>query len=385
MNQPMLASLGQTQQSGCVATASSGVVTTGVITVKSSGTLVHFTPASAKWLSDEQPLRVGDAWYAGLAEPVRLSLQREWMMHRLDGSAASVQPAPELTFCFASSDSTRQVVVEFAVPVVDAATDGLLIGTVRVSSLKQSDGSCGSKPMEFDATDISQPEGPDLTDIQYKLLRTIGHEMQQPIYAIQNLMFAARQHLKMGQADQVGEMLTKIERQIVRAREFGDRLRQFATQTPTMAGPTDLHEVIDACREMVQIYAADARASVQFALQAFETSVVCDPLQIQQVLLNLVRNATDSLVLIDSQTRTLKIETLNDGGTVCIRVVDTGPGVTDEDHERIFDHFFTTKDSGLGIGLSYCRSVITAHGGKLTLAENRPGRVVFEVRLPVTP
>lgn len=219
---------------------------------------------------------------------------------------------------------------------------------------------------------------------QTKLLRTIGHEMQQPIYAIQNFVFAARQHLKMGQSEQVGEMLTKIERQILRAREFGDRLRQFASHTPKDTRPTNLHQVIESCGEVAQIFADDARAVVRFDLRATDATVVCDPEQIRHVLLNLVRNAADSLALAVPQNRSIAIETESDGRTILIRIVDSGPGVAAEDRERIFDHLFSTKDAGLGMGLSYCQLVITAHGGKLVLAENRPGRVVFEIRLPIT-
>jgi signal transduction histidine kinase len=79
----------------------------------------------------------------------------------------------------------------------------------------------------------------------------------------------------------------------------------------------------------------------------------------------------------------LAIETESTAETILVRIVDSGPGIADDDRQRIFDHLFSTKESGLGMGLPYCQSVITAHGGTLTLAENRPGRVVFEVRLPI--
>ncbi len=381
MTERMLASSEHSQQTASLVAVASAD-TTGVIAVKLSGCLVHYTPAAARWLSDTGSLVLGDAWYAGLAEPVRSRMQCEWMMNRLDGAATSDHQTSARTFCFENGDSTRQVVVEFAIPVGDAAQAGLVIGTVRVSHLEPGswavrNGSAGGDLVGDEAISSESP------DMRSKLLRKIGHEMQQPIYAIQNFMFAARQHLKMGQAEQVGEMLSKIERQIVRAREFGDRLRQFATQSRQNVRPTDLHQVIDACGEMVQIYADDARAAVQFNLLATETMVACDPVQIHHVLLNLVRNATDSLVSADSPDRSLGIETDNEAETIYLRVVDSGPGVTDGDQERIFQLFFTTKEPGLGMGLPFYRSVISAHGGKLLLAENRPGRVVFEIQLPI--
>lgn len=340
----------------------------GVISVNSSGCLVQYTPASAKWLGDREPLRVGDVWYGALAEPVRLRLHREWKRCLLDGFAENGQFVSPCKFCFENSDSTHQVVVEFTVPLGDESREGLVIGTVRVCHLP------AMPPNDRNAVSV--------TSIESKLLRTIGHEMQQTMYAIQNFTFAARQYSKMGQSEEVAEMLTKIDRQIVRARAFGDRLRQLATQTQQDARPTDVHQAIDACREILQIYADDARAALQFALRATDTTVLCDPPQLQQVLLNLVRNAADSLIAADSPTRLLAIETANEVDMIRVRVVDSGPGVADDDQQRIFDHFFTTKDSGLGMGLPYCRSVVAAYGGDLKLAENQPGRVAFEVRLP---
>lgn len=381
MNPRMLGSIEQIEQAVPVPTPYSGDAT-GVIAVKLSGCLVHYTPAAARWLSDTGSLTLGDTWYAGLTEPMRSRIQREWMRNRLNGTTTSAEQAPARTFCFENSNTSRQVTVEFAVPVGDAAQAGALIGTVRVSDLITGSWAVGNGSAGGDLGG-DEAISSDSANMRSKLLRKIGHEMQQPIYAIQNFMFAARQHLKMGQSEQVGEMLTKIERQIVRAREFGDRLRQFATQSRQHVRPTDLHQVIGTCGEMVQIYADDARAAVQFNLLATETMVVCDPVQIHHVLLNLVRNAADSLVSADSPNRLLGIETDNEGETICLRVVDSGLGVADGDQERIFQHFFTTKEPGLGMGLSYCRSVISSHGGHLSLAENRPGRVVFEIRLPI--
>jgi signal transduction histidine kinase len=388
--------------------------TTGVITVRQNGCLVYYTPAAAKWLSGPEPLRLGDAWYAGLAEPTRLRMHHEWMMHLLEGQDINLQSASPLTYFFESNDSTRQVVIEFAAPLGDIAHQDLLIGTVRVTYLEPNTrtGRSGSMPSENKAAPkIDQVEIPPAGDtsatgglgppvsaaqkpavakepnsevlaIQAKLLRTIGHEMQQPIYAIQNFVFAALQHLKMGQSEKVGEMLAKVERQILRASEFGDRLRQFASQTRQNARSTNLHQVIESSCELMQIFANDAHATVRLSLRATETMVVCDPVQIHQVLLNLVRNSADSLAKAEPQNRSLSIETENDDEMILIRVADSGPGIAEDDRERIFDHLFSTKESGLGLGLPYCQSVLTAHGGTLTLAENRAGRVVFEIRLP---
>jgi two-component system sensor kinase FixL len=208
--------------------------------------------------------------------------------------------------------------------------------------------------------------------------------MQQPIYAMQNFMFAARQYLKKGQLDQVEQMLTKIERQVVRSREMSDRLRQLAIGSKHVRRASTVHQLIESCRDIVQMHADDARTLLLLDLQATVTSVMCDGAQIQQVILNLIRNSTDSLASTDSLDRLLVIETANDSHKIWIRVIDSGPGIQTVDEQRIFDHFFTTKETGLGIGLTFSRSVIAAHGGELTLHENRTGRVVFQIELPLS-
>jgi C4-dicarboxylate-specific signal transduction histidine kinase len=225
-------------------------------------------------------------------------------------------------------------------------------------------------------------------DRSRRLLRTIGHEMQQPVYAIQNLTLAALQYLKLGQSDRAAEMLAKVERQIVRSRELGERLHQFAGQPlgqlrQPKAEPVVIDGLIEHCEQVMRIFAGDAQADLRLDLRAGDAAVRCDRAKMQQVLLNLVRNATDSLALLDQPIGTLTIRTGCDGGIVSVRVIDNGPGLAPGAQERIFDLWFSTKDLGLGIGLAYSRQVVGSCGGTLGLADNRPGNVVFELRLPV--
>jgi len=410
--------------------------TIGVIAVGPSGCLVHYTPAAASWLSDREHLRLGDTWYEALPEPVRLRMHREWIMNVSEVVAHHQKSASSLTFCFENDDASRQVVIEFAVPVSDSSQRDLFIGTVRVSYLKpltwvsgngsdvggETGGGCELGGTQTHPSIVATRVGVSLSiqnepssqnpaesplslgscifskrksssdanketgalDVHCTLLASMNHEMQQPIYAMQNFMFAARQYLKMGQLDQVELMLTKIERQIVRSREMSDRLRHIAIRSKHVPHYSDVHQLIESCRDLVQIHADDARTLLLIDLQATTTSVMGDGGQIQQVILNLIRNSADSLASTDSPDRSLVIATANDSHKIWIRVIDSGPGIQSVDEQRIFDQFFTTKETGLGIGLTFCRSVIAAHGGELTLHENRPGRVVFQIELPLS-
>lgn len=231
---------------------------------------------------------------------------------------------------------------------------------------------------------VFKMEGRTLDDNWRKLLRMIGHELQQPMYTIQNLTLAAQQYLKLGQIDGATQMLVKIERQIARSRELGERLQQYASQQPQAAtAPIVIDDAIDQCQDLIRIFAGDAGIEVRLDLRAGDASVRCHRAEIQQVLLNLVRNATDSLYLSDQPTGSLTIQTDCDTAMVSLRVIDNGQGVAPENEERIFDLWFSTKDSGLGIGLAYARRVANSRGGTLRLAENRPGNVVFELQLPI--
>jgi len=106
--------------------------------------------------------------------------------------------------------------------------------------------------------------------------------------------------------------------------------------------------------------------------------LLVDSIQIQQVVLNLVRNALDAMRDVPSNQRELTLHTsAADGGVVEVRVSDTGEGMSDETRRRLFDAFFTTKTEGLGMGLAISRTIIEAHGGQITAAPNSPQGTIF--------
>jgi signal transduction histidine kinase len=107
---------------------------------------------------------------------------------------------------------------------------------------------------------------------------------------------------------------------------------------------------------------------------------------LQQVMLNLILNASEAMAAASEGPRELLIDTAEDeAGDVSIAVRDSGPGVPSEDIERIFSPFYTTKSGGMGMGLSICRSIIEAHGGRLWVSANMPRGAVFQFTLPVQP
>jgi signal transduction histidine kinase len=112
-------------------------------------------------------------------------------------------------------------------------------------------------------------------------------------------------------------------------------------------------------------------------------SVRGDRVQLQQVILNLILNAVEAMSLLEEGTRELSISTMQDRtGDVLVAVQDSGPGIDPEHLDRVFAPFYTTKTSGIGMGLSICRSIIAAHGGRLWAEANRPRGATFQFTLP---
>jgi signal transduction histidine kinase len=122
--------------------------------------------------------------------------------------------------------------------------------------------------------------------------------------------------------------------------------------------------------------------SVQTRLAERLLPVQGDRVQLQQVVLNLVLNAVEAMSSIETGVRKLSIRTEQDHESVLVAVEDSGPGIDPEHRERIFEAFHTTKSSGVGMGLSICRSIINAHGGRLWAEANEPRGAVFQFTLP---
>jgi signal transduction histidine kinase len=123
---------------------------------------------------------------------------------------------------------------------------------------------------------------------------------------------------------------------------------------------------------------------VRTALRDALPPVLADRIQLQQVLLNLIKNAIEAMTSVADGSRSLLLTTeLDDAGTLRITVADSGPGIDPKNLERVFDRFFTTKSQGMGMGLSVCRSIIEAHDGRLWAESGAHGGSVFRISLPI--
>ena len=113
--------------------------------------------------------------------------------------------------------------------------------------------------------------------------------------------------------------------------------------------------------------------------------VCADYTQLQQVISNLIKNAIDAMTCMPLGQRRVRLATGSDGNFVSFYIHDSGPGIADQDRERIFDAFFTTKSTGMGLGLSICRTIMEQHGGTLRLTNTGRNGSTFEIALPILP
>ena len=214
----------------------------------------------------------------------------------------------------------------------------------------------------------------------------ISHELNQPLAAIASFADAARRLLQQGAAGlpDVNEALEQISGQALRAGEIIRRLREMVRNRETRHEPAHVNDVLE---ELNLLARADARASdVRIALQlaADLPLVLMDRIQIQQVLLNLVRNGIEALADQPAPNREIRIATsLCATGEIEIRVMDKGPGVAADMQQRLFTPFATNKANGTGLGLAISRTIVESHKGTLNYQHEQPHGACFIIRLPL--
>ena len=217
-----------------------------------------------------------------------------------------------------------------------------------------------------------------------ELAASLSHEIAQPIASARNNARAAENFLKMQPPElgEVGEALSCVVGDADRAGEIIDRIREQIKKAPPRKECFDLNVAIKEVIVLARSVTLRNGISVQTRLAEGLLSVLGDRVQLQQVLLNLILNAAEAMGSMEEGARELLISTEEDQAGVVVAVHDSGPGIEPERLERVFEAFYTTKPSGTGMGLSICRSIIHAHGGKLWAEANEPRGAVFQFTLP---
>jgi C4-dicarboxylate-specific signal transduction histidine kinase len=213
------------------------------------------------------------------------------------------------------------------------------------------------------------------------LTASIAHEIKQPIATARNNARAALNFLGKNPPDvaEVREALTCIVNDVDRASDVVDRIGSLIKKAPPRKEVVDLNAAILEVTALVRGEAVKSGVTVGTQFAGDSPRIRCDRVQLQQLMLNLIVNAIQSMSGVDDANRELHISTMIiESGAVCVAVRDTGHGLRPESLPRLFEPFYTTKADGMGMGLSICRSIVEAHGGRLWATSCEPRGALFQ-------
>jgi PAS domain S-box-containing protein len=219
-----------------------------------------------------------------------------------------------------------------------------------------------------------------------QLTASIAHEVKQPIAATVGNAEAALSWLghRPPDLDEVRDAVARIVKEGHRASEVIGRIRALVEKAPPLTDRLDINEAIREVIELTHGETVKNGISVRTDLADGLPLIHGDRVQLQQVLLNLIVNAVEAMSDVSKGTRELLITSGEvEAGYVLVAVRDSGPGLDPKCVDRLFETFYTTKATGMGMGLAICRSIIEAHGGRLWACTNEPRGAVFQFTLPV--
>jgi two-component system sensor kinase FixL len=212
-----------------------------------------------------------------------------------------------------------------------------------------------------------------------EIASAIAHELNQPLSAIANYMKGSRRLIEEETSDRAAllrEALDKAADQAMRAGQIIRRLREFVARGETEQKLESISKLVEEASALALVGAKEIGIRVRYNFDRRHDLVLADKVQIQQVLLNLMRNAVDAMM--DAPRRELTVSVAPaDSRMIEISVADTGAGVSEEVAQQLFQPFFTTKAHGMGVGLSICRTIVEAHEGRIAMRPNPGGGTIF--------
>jgi two-component system sensor kinase FixL len=215
-----------------------------------------------------------------------------------------------------------------------------------------------------------------------EMASALAHELNQPLSAIASYVKGSFRLVEAKEIDRerLFDALERARDQALRAGQIIKRLRDFVAKGETDRNLETLPKVVEEASLLAMVGAKEHRVNVSFDFDAIDRSVLIDKIQIQQVVVNLLRNAIDALE--NAPVRQVRVSVKQgEGAWVTVSVTDTGPGVSAEVAAQLFQPFVTTKKLGMGVGLSISRSIVEAHGGRIWAEPNPAGGAIFHFSL----
>jgi PAS domain S-box-containing protein len=218
-----------------------------------------------------------------------------------------------------------------------------------------------------------------------EMASTLAHELNQPLAAIVNYTKGCIYRLQSGnyQIEQILQILEQAAQQSERAGDIIHRMKNFVQKGRLYFETIDLNQLVQAIVGFFDYEIQQHLVPIEFELADNLPPIEIDKMQIEQVLLNLIRNAVEAMQEAATEKPKIIIQSGRTENMVFAKVIDNGPGFPADITSKIWEPYFTTKKNGVGIGLSICRTIVEEHGGNLTVSANPEGGVCFEIGLPL--
>jgi two-component system sensor kinase FixL len=350
-------------------------VPSALITIDKKGVIQFFSPSAERMFGCSATEMVGQKIDRLMPEPYRAE-HDQYIERYLKTGEKRIIGIGRVVMAQRKDGSTFPV--ELAVGEVKTDTAHFFLGSVR------------------DITARAEAER-EIHQLQTQLLQSsrlsalgemasaMAHELNQPISAIMSYVDAAQHLLNTAGAQaqvRLPDMLAKAAAQSRRAGQIVHHLRHFVLTGETEKSEADVNIIVQDALAMALVGASQKDAAIKLELGKTLPKALVDRVQIQQVLVNLLRNGLDATAEVKSPTLTITTRRRDDG-YVEVAVSDNGPGIDPEITDRLFHPFVTTKPKGMGIGLSICRSIIDSHGGRIWASNGSSGGALFAFTLPI--
>ncbi len=359
-----------------------------------------YAETASDWLwetgSDHRIIRLSEQFAAvGVSPALRVGWTRwdlatdldeepeKWRQHL--ATIAARRPFRGFVFRTAAADGSARYIASSGKPVFDA--QGRYVGYRGVGTDVTAAVRAEQAEEALHRTQMELAHVARVTTLG-ELTASIAHEVNQPLAAIVTFGDACTRWLdrEVPDLDEVRDCVGNMISNCRRASEIIHRLRALSRNTETQKLALNINDAISEVIPLVQQEVLSHQVSLRLDLAPTLPTVLGDRVQLQQVVINLIVNGIEAMAPVTDRSLELVVRSqLDDSGQVLVAVEDSGVGIDPENAKRLFDAFFTTKSSGMGMGLSICRSIIENHGGRLWASPNAGPGATFQFALPSHP
>lgn len=339
------------------------------------GTVLDINPAGLRLVGAVRPGDIVGQRIYTIVAPEHQALYREQMRRVFDGESLAYE------FRALTLDGRSRWMHTHAVPLRDAhgGVHALLGITRDITEGRQAEEQGRRHQTELARVARLSTMG--------EMATGIAHELNQPLAAIANFARGSLRRLRSGDTHDAMDLVAPLEeicQQADRAGEVIRHVRDFVRRREPVRVDADLAQILRSVTRFAELEARQHGATLRLELPAALPRIWADPIMIEQVAGNLVRNAIEAMAEAQSARREVVVHArAGDHGAVVVEVADTGPGVDPGRVDQVFDPFFTTKPEGVGMGLSISRSIVESHGGSIRAGASPGGGAAFVFALPV--